>query len=62
MQLNIFEHLEDGVYAHFDGYEVLLAVNHHENVVIALEPSTARKLEAFLAECSQFRHDKQQEH
>jgi hypothetical protein len=31
-------YLGDGVYVSFDGYQIWLAVNHHENKVIALEP------------------------
>ena len=31
-------YLGDGVYASFDGYQIWLAVNHHENNVVALEP------------------------
>lgn len=31
------EYLGDGVYASFDGYHVWLAVNNHENDVVALE-------------------------
>ena len=31
------EYLGDGVYASFDGYQIWLAANHHENKVIALE-------------------------
>ena len=30
-------HLGDGAYAGHDGYQILLAANHHNNVVIALE-------------------------
>lgn len=33
------EYLGDGVYASFDGYHIWLAVNHHENKVVALEPA-----------------------
>jgi len=33
------EHLGDGVYASFDGVQIWLASNHHENKVIAIEPS-----------------------
>lgn len=33
------EYLGDGVYASFDGYQIWLAANHHENRVIALEPA-----------------------
>ena len=32
-------HLGDGVYISFDGYQLWLAANHHENRVIAIEPS-----------------------
>lgn len=31
-------YLGDGVYASFDGYHINLAVNHHENHAVALEP------------------------
>lgn len=30
-------YLGDGVYASFDGYQIWLAVNHHENRVVALD-------------------------
>lgn len=30
-------YLGDGVYASFDGYNIWLAVNHHENKIVALE-------------------------
>ena len=32
------EYLGDGVYASVDGYHIWLAVNHHSNNVVALEP------------------------
>lgn len=31
-------HLGDGVYVSFDGHQIWLAANHHENKVVALEP------------------------
>ncbi len=37
-------HLGDGAYVSFDGYQLWLAANHHENRVIALEPSVLRAL------------------
>jgi hypothetical protein len=37
-------YLGDGVYVSFDGYQIWLAVNHHENKVVALEPSVFRRL------------------
>lgn len=37
-------YLGDGVYASFDGYHVWLAVNHHEDRVVALEPAVLRAL------------------
>lgn len=32
------KYLGDGVYASFDGFQIWLAVNNHENKVVALEP------------------------
>jgi hypothetical protein len=40
-------HLGDGVYASFDGYQIWLAANHHENKVIALEPEVLVRLIAY---------------
>lgn len=37
-------HIGDGVYASFDGYHLNLAVNHHENHVVSLEPSVLAEL------------------
>ena len=37
-------YLGDGVYASFDGYQIWLAVNHHENKVVALEPQVFKNL------------------
>jgi len=37
-------YLGDGVYVSFDGYQIWLAVNHHENKVVALEPSVLDRL------------------
>ena len=37
-------YLGDGVYASFDGYQIWLAVNHHENNVVALDPSVFARL------------------
>ena len=34
-------YLGDGVYLSDDGYQLWLAVNHHENKVVALEPSVS---------------------
>ena len=38
------KYLGDGVYASFDGYHVWLAVTHHSNNVVALEPQVYRAL------------------
>ena len=38
------EYLGDGVYASFDGYQIWLAANHHENKVVAIEPSVMKSL------------------
>jgi hypothetical protein len=37
-------YLGDGVYASFDGYQIWLAANHHENKVLALEPEVFARL------------------
>lgn len=31
-------YLGDGVYASFDGYQIWLAVNHEDNIVVAIDP------------------------
>ena len=31
-------YLGDGVYASFDGYQIWLAVNHEDNIAVAIEP------------------------
>jgi len=41
------QYLGDGVYASFDGFHILLAANHHENVVIALDPDVMEKLKQY---------------
>ena len=57
-------YLGDGVYASFDGWQIWLAANHHENNVIALDPEVFEQLvqyakifkkpeEASLPACSQ---------
>jgi hypothetical protein len=40
-------YLGDGVYARFDGYNVLLAVMNHRNEVLTLEPEVMLKLIEF---------------
>jgi len=41
------DYLGDGVYASFDGYHIRLAVDHHENVVVYLEPSVLDALDRY---------------
>jgi acyl-CoA thioesterase FadM len=43
------QYLGDGVYASFDGYQIWLAVNHHNNKVIAIEPEVYASLERYVA-------------
>ena len=45
-------YLGDGVYASCDGYHIWLAVNHHMNKQVALEP---RVVDALLAYSAQLR-------
>lgn len=40
-------HLGDGAYVSFDGYQLWLAANHHDNRVIALEPGVMRALVSY---------------
>jgi hypothetical protein len=40
-------YIGDGVYASFDGYQIWLAANHHENKVVALEPEVMNSLIRF---------------
>ena len=44
LEIDTRKYLGDGVYASFDGYQIWLAVNHHENKVVALEPSVIESL------------------
>jgi hypothetical protein len=37
-------YLGDGVYASHDGYQIWLAVNHHENRVVALDSNVIGRL------------------
>lgn len=41
------EHLGDGVYVSFDGYQIWLAANDHRNKVVALEPAVFKALMAY---------------
>ena len=41
-------YLGDGVYASFDGYQIWLAANYHENKVVALEPAVFGALERYV--------------
>lgn len=38
------EYLGDGVYASFDGFQIWLAANDHQNKVIAIEPEVFGRL------------------
>jgi hypothetical protein len=44
-------YLGDGVYAHFDGHHIVLAVNHHENEVVFLERAVMAALVRFADQC-----------
>lgn len=51
------EHLGDGVYASFDGYQIWLAANHHENKVVALDPVVFRELMEYAKRLGSHRFD-----
>lgn len=38
------EYIGDGVYVSDDGYQLWLAVNYHDNTVIALDPEVCLRL------------------
>ncbi len=38
------DYIGDGVYVSFDGYCIWLAVSHHTNKVVALEPEVFERL------------------
>jgi hypothetical protein len=44
---NMNAYLGDGVYASFDGFQIWLAVNHHENKQVAIEPKVMESLLAY---------------
>jgi hypothetical protein len=41
------DYIGDGVYARYDGHGIQIAVNHHENEVVYLEPSVLDNLNKF---------------
>jgi hypothetical protein len=43
-------HLGDGAYASYDGYQVWLAANHHDNKLVALEPGAITSFKEYLKE------------
>lgn len=43
-------YLGDAVYASFDGFQIWLAVNHHENYCVALDPNVIKRLAIYAAE------------
>jgi len=47
-------YLGDAVYASFDGYQYWLAVSHHENKVIALEPDVIDQLNQYVKDTKAF--------
>ena len=51
---NTIEHIGDGVYAHFDGYSIGLAVNDHRNEPeVWLEPQVLSALNQFAQRMAQ---------
>lgn len=53
------QHLGDGVYVSFDGYHLNVAVNHHENHAVSLEPAVLRQLLAYARRCDRYALDLQ---
>ena len=53
------KHIGDGVYVSYDGYHIRLAVNHHENHVVALEPEVMEELIKYHEHIIKSREDQQ---
>lgn len=49
------QHVGDGVYVSFDGYHVNIAVNHHLNHAVALDPGALRGLIEFAKLCDEYK-------
>lgn len=47
-------YIGDGVYASFDGYQIWLAANHHENKIIALDPDVQKSLINYINKLNEF--------
>lgn len=48
------QYIGDGVYVSFDGYHLNVAVNHHINHVVSLEPAVLRELLKYARRCDQY--------
>lgn len=46
-------YIGDGVYVSFDGYAIVLAVNHHDNKVVVIEPEVYANLVRFVDSLSE---------
>ena len=57
MSKNYEEYIGDGVYVSYDGYHVNIAVNHHENHVVALEPIVAANLIYYINKINKLKED-----
>ena len=42
------KHIGDGVYVSYDGFNIIIAVNHHNNKVVYLEPKVVEALMAYI--------------
>ena len=52
------KYIGDGVYVSFDGYHINIAVNHHENHTVALEPEVVNNLKKYFKEIEELRNSK----
>ena len=50
-------YIGDGVYVSFDGYQIWLAVNNHENKVVALDPDVFTRLCEYVVFLEEKKHD-----
>lgn len=47
-KINKPQHIGDGVYVDFDGYQVSIAVNHHNNIQVYLDEQVQSNLIEYL--------------
>ena len=58
MKIENRRYLGDGVYVSTNGDNIEIAVNHHNNLVVVLEPEVAKVLQDYMEEIKLLRNKK----